>query len=334
MVGRWKIRLMNQWLLRLVQLSAIVAFLLSIAGFLGELHYLLELAVHFKWQYLAVGCVAFIFFALRRQQIWLVFSFSIVLLNLGFVLPWYLPSNTILPQSIATTTSTKNQTSLKLLLANVNIENRNYTATLDLIRVTNPDIFAIVETNQNWLDQLTAVASLLPYSIQSPNARTFGVAIYSKFALKPVMIPTLPAATVSEVEDYHIGATIEINQNSVTFIAMHPPPPRTLTLTTLRNQELQLIGNFVQTNPSATIVLGDFNTTMWSSAYQQFEQRTGLKNARQGFGILPTWTTRLPILFIPIDHGLISSDFQVLNIKTGKNLGSDHLPLIIEVAPF
>ncbi len=321
---------MKQWLLKLFQFSAIVTFLLSIAGFWGELAYLLEITVHFKWQYLAIGCLISLFFLVRGQPVWLIFSLCIVLLNLSFVLPWYLPANGF--SQLARSTNT-NSNPLKILLANVNIANQNYADTLDLIQSTNPDLFAIVETNQNWLEQV-AMSGIFPYSIQSPNAGNFGVALYSKFPLKPVNVPTLPASTVSRVEDYHVAATVEIDQTSVTFIAIHPPPPITAVLTNLRNQELQIVGDFVQKNPSATVILGDLNTTMWTTAYRQFEQRTNLKNARKGFGILPTWTTRLPLLFIPIDHILISSNFTVLDIKTGKNLGSDHLPLIVELAQF
>ncbi|NJO77771.1 MAG: endonuclease/exonuclease/phosphatase family protein [Cyanobacteria bacterium RM1_2_2] len=321
---------MKQWLLKLFQFSAIVTFLLSIAGFWGELSYLLEITVHFKWQYLAIGCLISLFFLVRGQPVWLIFSLCIVLLNLSFVLPWYLPANGF--SQLARSTNT-NSNPLKILLANVNIANQNYADTLDLIQSTNPDLFAIVETNQNWLDQV-AMSGVFPYSIQSPNAGNFGVALYSKFPLKPVNVPTLPASTVSRVQDYHVAATVEIDQTSVTFIAIHPPPPITAVLTNLRNQELQIVGDFVEKNPSATVILGDLNTTMWTTAYRQFEQHTNLKNARKGFGILPTWTTRLPLLFIPIDHILIGSNFTVLDIKTGKNLGSDHLPLIVELAQF
>lgn len=34
----------------------------------------------------------------------------------------------------------------------------------------------------------------------------------------------------------------------------------------------------------------------------------------------------------PIDHCLVSSEFTVKNIKTGNDIGSDHLPLIIELS--
>ena len=71
---------------------------------------------------------------------------------------------------------------------------------------------------------------------------------------------------------------------------------------------------------------------MWSSDYLAVETISGLNNARQGFGILPTWPTYMPFLMIPIDHILISEHFVINDFKVGNNIGSDHLPLIIELA--
>ena len=80
---------------------------------------------------------------------------------------------------------------------------------------------------------------------------------------------------------------------------------------------------------------------MWSPSYKDFVKKTGLRNARQGFGILPTWPTEAKfspikpplswLILIPIDHFLISPEIKVLDIRTGANVGSDHLPLIADL---
>lgn len=61
---------------------------------------------------------------------------------------------------------------------------------------------------------------------------------------------------------------------------------------------------------------------------------SGLRNARQGFGILPTWPrwSLLDGLRIPIDHCLVSSTIAVIAIKTTPISGSDHLSLVIDIA--
>ena len=77
--------------------------------------------------------------------------------------------------------------------------------------------------------------------------------------------------------------------------------------------------------------MGDLNITMWSPNYQEFVDRAELKNTRQGHGILPSWPTQFPVLSIPIDHVLVSSEIQVRDTRIGRNVGSDHLPIIVDL---
>ena len=98
-----------------------------------------------------------------------------------------------------------------------------------------------------------------------------------------------------------------------------------------RNKQLAAIGEYAPVkNP--LIVVGDFNTTMWSPFYTNMVKTAKLRNARSGFGILPTSPAFLPLAYIPIDHFLVSKEIGVLNIYTGQNVGSDHLPLITDLA--
>jgi len=70
---------------------------------------------------------------------------------------------------------------------------------------------------------------------------------------------------------------------------------------------------------------------MWSSFYTNMVKTAKLRNARSGFGILPTWPTFLPLAYIPIARFLVSKKIGVLKIHTGHNVGSDHWPLITDL---
>jgi endonuclease/exonuclease/phosphatase (EEP) superfamily protein YafD len=85
--------------------------------------------------------------------------------------------------------------------------------------------------------------------------------------------------------------------------------------------------------PEPKICVGDLNASLWSPVYLDFAKQTKLTNVRQGFGLLPTWPTFMGFnwLMIPIDHCLVSSDICVVNAQTGERIGSDHLPLIVEL---
>jgi endonuclease/exonuclease/phosphatase (EEP) superfamily protein YafD len=78
--------------------------------------------------------------------------------------------------------------------------------------------------------------------------------------------------------------------------------------------------------------MGDLNMSMWSPYYRQFIRSTGMRNTRQGYGVQPSWPVDAPLLPIPIDHCLISRGFQVLNNRIGSDIGSDHYPLIVDLA--
>ena len=55
--------------------------------------------------------------------------------------------------------------------------------------------------------------------------------------------------------------------------------------------------------------------------------------SRLGFGVQATWPSvyRIPPMMIPIDHCLVSPDVRVVGRRVGPHIGSDHLPVIVEL---
>jgi endonuclease/exonuclease/phosphatase (EEP) superfamily protein YafD len=119
----------------------------------------------------------------------------------------------------------------------------------------------------------------------------------------------------------------------LSVVTVHPRPPLRPHHFRHRNVQLRDAASVVQALPAPKILVGDLNTSLWSPYYAQVIRQTGLYNARQGFGLAPTWPTFMPwpFLRIPIDHCLVSPDIRVLTMRTGRNIGSDHLPLIVEL---
>jgi len=116
------------------------------------------------------------------------------------------------------------------------------------------------------------------------------------------------------------------------LIATHPIPPISDLYYSARNDQLLDTANSIVKQSGAKILVGDLNVSMWSSDYRTFEDISGLSNARQGFGILPTWPSNFPFLMIPIDHVLASEHFVINNFTLGDDIGSDHLPIIVELS--
>jgi endonuclease/exonuclease/phosphatase (EEP) superfamily protein YafD len=84
-----------------------------------------------------------------------------------------------------------------------------------------------------------------------------------------------------------------------------------------------------QTHPA--LLVGDLNLTMFSPEYRRFTKDLHLKNARKGFGPLGTWPAWVPFARLPLDHCLVQGDLAVVNCMVGPDIGSDHLPIIVDL---
>jgi endonuclease/exonuclease/phosphatase (EEP) superfamily protein YafD len=297
--------------------ATVLLVVLSLTGYLGELDYRYDLTSHFKLQYLLAGFCLFFFFLLTKRKVWCIVSIFCILLNLIEVMPWYLPA-----RAIATNA---NPQPLRVLQSNVFFKNKQYSEVISMVKAENPDLAVFQEVTDAWAKELAALHDILPYSIVPQDTNKFGIVIYSKLPLENSSIQDFEGVRRS------IFADVKIQDRVVSVIVTHLTIPITRSSFDRRNKHLIEIGNSVAKIKNPFLVLGDFNITMWSPFYQRFIDRTGLRNARSGFGILPTWPTNMPLLSIPIDHCLVSPTIKVLKLRAGRRVGSDHLPLITDL---
>ncbi|XGW00401.1 MAG: endonuclease/exonuclease/phosphatase family protein [Leptolyngbya sp. BL-A-14] len=297
--------------------------LLSLMGAFGYIHWRLDLTAHFKLQYLVASICATICLCFWRTcygRRWLLgLSMFCVTLNLVAVVPWYLPQRSIPTPAVQ----------LRLLHSNVLVRNRDYDRVIALAKESKPDVAVFQEVNSDWLQALESLRTILPYRYAEPEAKGFGNVIYSALPLQQPSVMFLG-------QTKYASLVVQISKGGRTFSLMttHPPPPIRQALFQLRNQWLAAIAPFVRSQRHPVIIVGDFNITMWSPYYRRAIQAAGLRNTREGFGLLPSWSPRewLPWLAIPIDHCLVSPDVRVQKTQTGRPVGSDHLPLLIELA--
>jgi endonuclease/exonuclease/phosphatase (EEP) superfamily protein YafD len=101
----------------------------------------------------------------------------------------------------------------------------------------------------------------------------------------------------------------------------------------LRNRQLDTLTGMIQMEAGREqILLGDLNITPWSPHYTRLERQAGLTNGAMARGYLPTWPAGYNPVKIPIDHCLLSEGLRVRQFRTGPDTGSDHLPIIVDVA--
>jgi endonuclease/exonuclease/phosphatase (EEP) superfamily protein YafD len=295
-------------------------FLGSLAGFFGGIHQGFELTSHFKLQYLIVALAGLLVFVTLHAWWSALWACVTVVLNLVLVVPWYLPP--------ARAPATAPQYPVKILFANVEDANENFSALISLVSEENPQVVIIQEATESWIERLAVLQERFPYGKVLPRPGNAGIALYSRIPVEHFEVISLGSRRAPV-----LLARLTGDGGVLSLVTVQPRPPLRRHDFRQRNEQLREAAALVQALPAPKILVGDLNTSLWSPYYAHLVRHTGLYNARQGFGVLPTWPAFMPVpvLRIPIDHCLVSPDIGVLTMRTGRPIGSDHLPIIVDM---
>ncbi len=139
----------------------------------------------------------------------------------------------------------------------------------------------------------------------------------------------------------YLEAEVVVNDRRITVVVAHPPPAdiRKLEVVSARaTMDLsQLLGRLSLERP--TLLLGDFNITALGRMYRML-RRAGLVDIFRvaGEGRSATYPTRYPsspVRLTPvvrIDYIWASEHFLPVSSYVGPDCGSDHLPLLAQLA--
>jgi endonuclease/exonuclease/phosphatase (EEP) superfamily protein YafD len=297
--------------------AAVSAF--TLASLFGR-HPYLELATHFRLQYALAATACVILLVVFHSWKLLPLALCCAVVNLAFILPYYAASR---PPAAS------NAVHLKLMHANVLGGNKDYAALIAVVEEERPDVLVLQEFTEKWEEQLRyPLGSQYPYSKLAPRQGGSGMALYSRYPLEGAEVLTLDASS-------HLAILARVNIDGIplTVLALHPPTPMRTDKFANRNEQFSRAASIMRETQGAKVLIGDLNTTMWSPYFTDLIADSGLSNARQGFGLMPSWPVPLPTPFqIPIDHCLVGGGVAVDSIRTGGRTGSDHRPLIVEVS--
>jgi len=301
----------------LAKAAAALTIVFSLATFADHLHRYLELFSHFRLQYLFVALILGLLLTILRCRAWAGVMLLLAAVNAVPVSLWYFAEAKAAPNAVT----------VKVLHANVFTGNDETDRLVDLLRLEKPDIVFLQEVNGRWIDSLAELREQYPYHHEIAREDNFGIAVYTRDAAADIQIVSSPP------QDFPtLVVRVTVAGKAVTFVSTHPHPPVGETAYYARNEQLESIGELVQQLDSPKVLIGDLNTSMWSHHYDDLLTATNLRDARYGFGVIPTWPRQLPFAMIPIDHCLVSADIAVVSVRSGPGIGSDHLPLIVELA--
>lgn len=303
------------WLSRVLIILTCILGVASVGGRLGQLHWVADLLAYFHdvYFFLAFGLV--IGLTLLRRYAWVGIAMGVLLLNAWLLLP-YLPTYTVDADA---------EPDLRLYVHNLYYLNDNLDAVAKDITRYNPDVVFLMEYSHDIGRRLEPEFSDYPYRLIEPSRYTMGLALFSRIPLQNAEVERFEQ---TRIPIYHI--TFEVAEQSVSFVGGHPWPPIGRWGQLHRDQMEDITKVAVQA-AHPLIVGGDFNASPWSYVVSRLEREASVSEARRGFLLRKTWQLNA-FLKLPIDQLLVSNEWRVLDFRHGDRGGSDHAPLILDLA--
>ncbi|HNQ89251.1 MAG TPA: endonuclease/exonuclease/phosphatase family protein [Verrucomicrobiota bacterium] len=304
----------------LLDAVAVLAMVSTVAAFAASWWWLCELTVHFRWQYAACLVLLGVGRGLQGRWRWAAVYGVGAMVNVLAVSGGCGPSAAVADHGGV-------RPDLRVLLVNVHTANTEHTRVEAYVNQEAPDVVVLIEVDSRWLVQLTQLARSYPHRIEAPRNDNFGIALFSRLPLEYGRVVDLGEAGVPSVE-----ARVRVGENLVWVVGTHPLPPSHRENARLRDQQLHAVAAHMAGLRGPRVLVGDLNATPWSPVFRALVAQSGLLDTRCGRGWQPTWPAGMPLLWIPLDHALISDDLAVWERRVGPSVGSDHYPLLVGVS--
>lgn len=279
----------------------------------------------FALQWTCMLWVGFGYFLLTRQWRWVAVLLGPVLWGLVFVGGYWWAEGA--DQAVPA-----NAQRIRLMQMNLLYKNHDLNRAMRSVQLENPDIVTFEEVTPPWRTRLEASDWLLsryPHHYFIPYG---DLALFSRLPIRQFQARTLPA---QKFKKFWLGeATVPLKNGAVlTLVQIHPNVPTTPGYLDQQFRHIQgIIQAYGTTHSTPMVVMGDFNMTPWSLNYQALKDGLGLQDSMQGFGVQPTYPVHAPVFRIPIDHCLVSPGIRVLDRHIAPESGSDHLPMVFDLA--
>ena len=296
-----------------------------LAGMLGRQGWVLDLFAHFRPQYGALFfAIALVSLARRHAALAFASMAGAVLAMVPVVQHLGLLSISAQAVGSPTTGAQDMAAPFRLVTYNTWLRQRDHTSLAEYLESADADTIVLQEIGHAQADALHTRLSSYPYAYTEPGLD--GAVVFSRW-------PILEARTVRLGEKGTPAAWVVIRWRDVdtTVLGVHLHWPLGGRSARLRNQELAHVAAYARSVTGPLLVAGDFNTTPWSSHFQDMIRASGLGNCAAGRAIAGSWPAQFMPLGIAIDHCLASHHWRSLNVRTGPRLGSDHLPVVADL---
>jgi endonuclease/exonuclease/phosphatase (EEP) superfamily protein YafD len=308
---------MSAWLRMVGALGLVLGAVLTALGWLAQWLPALDL-VNNGLPALAAGCVVLLALALVTRD-WrlippagLLAAINIILIFAGL-------------HGAAAEAAPDSKRFLRVVTLNLRFGNDRIDGVDQFLNATDADVVLLQEVTADHMRPLhQGLDARYPHSIGE-----FSIVIFSKYPIKAdgrIDRPGYP----EWIRLLARWVELDVNGTSVEILGVHVARP---FYPMLQAHDATTLTQFVLTRKLPLVVAGDFNMTPWSDRLKQFTYVTGLGRYNTFHFTWPMRWREYPLMpLVAIDNVFASSDFAKIATIGGPRLGSDHRPIITDIA--
>jgi endonuclease/exonuclease/phosphatase (EEP) superfamily protein YafD len=290
----------------------------SLLGLLDRVSWAFELADVFRLQYLvALVGAALAAAALRRPRVAAVAA-ALAALDVAVLGIPLAP--------VATAASGTPRGSLRVVVANVEVGNTDFAAVRRLVARTRPDVLGIVELSPEMARHLAQQLPRYRARLVVPRGDAYGIGVYSRLPLLSARVARFPADGGPPTA----VVRVRVAGRPVTVVVTHVHTP---FAGSIHVRQLRALAAARPSLGERVAVCGDFNSPPWTGPLRQFAADGRLRDLYGGSAWAAySWPTWSPALRVPLDDCFVGSGVVVRSHRDGPSTGSDHRPLLVELA--
>ena len=219
--------------------------------------------------------------------------------------------------------------SLRLIQLNAWKHNKDLPQTADWILAQRPDVVVLEEAFAQNLPLVRRLRKRLPYRVSCTGRDPCSTTILSR--MEPIASGGLKDRE-STTPLAGAWATYQSSAGRFSVLAVQLPWP--LPVHAQQARVRLLVDAAHRLEADDLIIAGDFNTTSWSYSLRRLDRELGARRVTRG---VPTWPargflwTRRSIAFMPIDQVYVGGRWDLVSLRRGDRVGSDHYPLVIDL---
>ena len=282
-------------------------------------------------QFVVLGCVVLAgapaLFDTHRTAAWTMVA--VTLAGIVYQLWWIWPYTKLYPKEVKAA-ATESKERVRIMSANILMTNRRTGDLLRIVEREQPDVLVTLETNAWWEQELKSLERKYPHTLKCPLENLYGMHLYSRLPIEDAKIQFL---VEDDIPSMHLLLLLP-SKRRIELHCVHPTPPSPTENPTSRERdaELVMVGRSVVDSEYPVVVCGDLNDVAWSKTTRLFRKVSELLDPRIGRGMYNTFHAHYFFMRWPVDHVFHSKHFSVVRLGRLEACGSDHFPMLIELA--